>query len=40
MIGFAARGLSWVAVLGLVLFVATGLFGASSIDATGPPSSR
>lgn len=39
-IGFAARGLSWVAVLGLVLFVATGLFGASSIDATGPPSSR
>jgi hypothetical protein len=36
MIGFAARGLSWVSVLGLVLFVATSVFGACRIDATGP----
>jgi hypothetical protein len=36
MIGFAVRGLSWVAVIGLVLFVATGVFGASSIDTTRP----
>ena len=33
MIGFAARGLSWVAVLGLVFFVATSVFGACRIDA-------
>ena len=36
MMGFAVRGLSWVAVLGLVLFVATGVLGASSIDTTRP----
>jgi hypothetical protein len=35
-IGFAARGLSWVAILGLVMFVATSVFGACRIDATGP----
>jgi len=36
MIGFAARDLSWVAVLGLVLFVATSVFGACRMDSTGP----
>ena len=32
-IGFTASGLSWLAIIGLVLFVGTGVFEASSIDA-------
>jgi hypothetical protein len=31
-IGFNVSGLFWLAITGLVLFVATGVFGASSID--------
>ncbi len=32
MIGFTVTGLFWLAIIGLVLFVGTGVFGASSID--------
>jgi len=32
MIGFTVTGLFWLAIIGLVLFVGTGVLGASSID--------
>jgi len=33
MIGFTVTGLFWLAIVGLVLFVGTGVFGACNIDA-------
>ena len=32
-VGITVNGLFWLAVIGLVLFVGTGVFGACSIDA-------